>query len=67
MLVITRSPGESILIGGIEVTVLSAVNSDGEVRLGVEAPRSLSVVRVDGVVQLDGVDEDTPPSLRQRS
>ena len=65
MLVITRSPGESILIGGIEVTVLSAVDSDGEVRLGVEAPRSLSVVRVDGVVQLDREDQDTPPSLRR--
>ena len=44
MLVLTRKNGEAIRIGGrINVVVLSA--SRGQVRLGIEAPTGVSVLR----------------------
>ena len=44
MLVLARHPGESIMIGDeIEVTVLSAGN--GQVRIGISAPRHIQVLR----------------------
>ena len=44
MLILTRRPGESILIGDdIEVTI---ARIDGnQVRIGVEAPRDVKIVR----------------------
>ncbi len=46
MLVLTRRPGEVLLIGGeIRLTVL-AVDGD-RVKLGIEAPRSISIVRAE--------------------
>ena len=44
MLVLTRKPGEKILIGDdIEVTVLD-VRGDG-IRIGIEAPRGIRIQR----------------------
>lgn len=43
MLVITRKAGQSVLIGDAKVTVTKLRN--GSVRLGIEAPRSVRVVR----------------------
>jgi carbon storage regulator len=44
MLVLTRKPGEKLYIGeGIIVTVLSAPG--GRVRLGIEAPDDVPIVR----------------------
>lgn len=44
MLVLTRKPGESIVIGNeVAVTVVEIRN--GQVRLGIEAPRSIEVHR----------------------
>ena len=44
MLVLTRKPGQSILIGdGIEVQVLSV--SGEKVRLGITAPRDVTIFR----------------------
>lgn len=44
MLILSRKPGESIVIdGGITVVVLAA--DKGGVRLGIEAPTSVSIVR----------------------
>lgn len=44
MLVLTRRPGERICIGdGIVVTVIAA--GRGKVRLGVDAPKDISIVR----------------------
>ena len=44
MLVLTRKPGQSIMIGeGIEVQVLSV--SGEKVRLGITAPRDVTIVR----------------------
>ncbi|MGA9371935.1 MAG: carbon storage regulator CsrA [Solirubrobacterales bacterium] len=44
MLVLTRKPGQSIMIGdGVEVQVLSV--SGEKVRLGITAPRDVSIFR----------------------
>ena len=44
MLVLTRKPGQSIMIGdGIEVQVLSVAGE--KVRLGISAPRDVSIFR----------------------
>lgn len=44
MLVITRKKGESLLIGDdIEITVIKL--EDGSVKLGVQAPREVSILR----------------------
>ena len=44
MLVLTRKQGESIVIGN-EVTVTVVEVRNGQVRLGIEAPRSIEVHR----------------------
>ena len=44
MLVLTRKPGQRLMVGeDIVVTVLSVRN--GQVRIGIEAPRSVSIRR----------------------
>jgi carbon storage regulator len=44
MLVLTRKPGQSIMIGdGVEVQVLSVAGE--KVRLGINAPRDVSIFR----------------------
>jgi carbon storage regulator len=44
MLVLTRKPSQSIIIGDdIEVTVLST--SGGNVRIGIQAPRDIPIFR----------------------
>ncbi|MDD3765750.1 MAG: carbon storage regulator CsrA [Eubacteriales bacterium] len=50
MLVLTRKKGEAILIGdGITVTV---IESDGEkVKLGIDAPRNVSILRKELLVE----------------
>lgn len=51
MLVIRRRPGECVVIGGdIEVEILDATSS--HVKLGIRAPRSVSVLRKE--IQLTG-------------
>jgi len=44
MLVLTRKAGESIVIGN-EITVTVVEVRNGQVRLGIEAPRSIEVHR----------------------
>jgi len=44
MLVLNRKPGESIIINdNVEICILEA--SDGSVKLGISAPRSVKVLR----------------------
>ncbi|MEA5143028.1 MAG: carbon storage regulator [Oscillibacter sp.] len=45
MLILQRKPGESLLIGdNVEVTVVS-VEPGGRVRLAIQAPRELAILR----------------------
>ena len=46
MLVITRKPGESFKIGG-DVTVTVLGDRPGRVRLGIDAPTQLTVLRTE--------------------
>ncbi len=56
MLVLTRKPGQSIMIGdGIEVQVLSVAGE--KVRLGITAPRDVAIFR-DEVYERIGTEAD---------
>lgn len=58
MLVLTRKTNQSIMIGDeIEVSVL-AVSGD-RVRLGITAPREVSVYRKEVYLSIQGESEDT--------
>jgi carbon storage regulator len=60
MLVLTRKPDQSIIIGSdIEVTVLEVRGE--QVRLGIRAPRSVAVHRKEVFEQIN-VDSDTQQS-----
>ncbi len=63
MLVLTRKPGQSIMIGdGVEVQVLSVAGE--KVRLGITAPRDVSIFRnevydrIESEGESAGIDED---------
>jgi carbon storage regulator len=45
MLVLTRWPGQSILIGDDIEVIIVEVRDNGRVRIGVDAPRTLQVDR----------------------
>ena len=51
MLVLTRKPGESIIIGSDIVVTVLEVRSD-QIRLGIDAPRSISVHREEVYLQV---------------
>ena len=69
MLVLTRKPGQSIMIGdGVEVQVLSVAGE--KVRLGITAPRDVSIFRNEVYDRIDGeipgseeVDEGTDAAV----
>jgi carbon storage regulator len=45
VLVLSRKSGESILIGDqVKITVVR-VNTDGRVRIGIEAPKTMNIIR----------------------
>ena len=53
MLVLTRKPGQSIMIGdGVEVQVLSVAGE--KVRLGITAPRDISIFRDEVYDRIEG-------------
>ncbi len=62
MLVLTRRPGETIVIGAdVRLTVLS-VGREGKVRLGVEAPRAVRVALAERVLTLESPCTDAKPT-----
>ena len=71
MLVLTRKPGQSIMIGdGVEVQVLSVGGE--KVRLGITAPREVSIFRDEVYDRIeeergDGGDEDEDQALAKAS
>jgi len=56
MLILTRYPNESIILttpaGRVEITLMD-VRRDGRVRLGIEAPRSITVHRKEIQAKID--------------
>lgn len=58
MLILTRKIGESLLIGDdIEITVLSV--RGGQVKLGVKAPKEISVHREEIYQRIKALSEET--------
>jgi carbon storage regulator len=58
MLVLTRKPSQSIMIGdGVEVQVLSVAGE--KVRLGITAPRDVSIFRNEVYARIEGENEPT--------
>ena len=52
MLVLSRKPGERILIGN-DVSVMVVRIGPNAVRLGIEAPRSVTIVREELIIEED--------------
>lgn len=62
MLVLARKIGESILIGEtIKVVVLAATGS--QVRLGIDAPKSVSIYRTEVYQRMHPESEAAPPAV----
>lgn len=64
MLILQRKAGESLLIGDeIEISVLSV--EAGRVRLAIEAPKSISILRSElknaAATNREAADEEAPP------
>ncbi len=60
MLVLTRKPGQSIMIGdGVEVQVLSVAGE--KVRLGITAPRDVSIFRNEVYDRIENEVAGPPP------
>jgi carbon storage regulator len=61
MLVLTRKPGQSIMIGdGIEVQVLSVAGE--KVRLGISAPREVGIFRNEVYERIDAENSNAEKS-----
>jgi carbon storage regulator len=64
MLILSRRPGESILIdGGIRIVVLSAER--GGIRIGIEAPADLRILRGEIVSQVEKENQRATASGRE--
>jgi carbon storage regulator len=63
MLVLTRKPNESIMIGDdIELSVLAVTRE--KVRLGIQAPREVPVFRKEVYLAIQQQDAEASPSAR---
>jgi carbon storage regulator len=64
MLVLTRKPGQSIMIGdGVEVQVLSVAGE--KVRLGITAPRDVSIFRNEVYDRIEGEAQEGEDDLAE--
>ncbi|QDU81604.1 Carbon storage regulator [Polystyrenella longa] len=59
MLVLSRKTGEKILIGD-EIAVTIVRVGPNNVRLGIEAPRSMNIVREELLIELGDIQPDEP-------
>ena len=69
MLVLSRKVGERIWIGD-EIAITVVRITGGGVRLGIEAPEDLSVVREELKAKLEGAEDNpdqTPPTIKFQS
>ncbi|MGC2374097.1 MAG: carbon storage regulator CsrA [Solirubrobacteraceae bacterium] len=63
MLVLTRKPNQSIMIGDdVEVSVLSVVGE--KVRIGIHAPHDIPVFRTEIYVEIHREDGESAPSSK---
>lgn len=63
MLVLSRKPKESILIGGnIRITVVRT--GEGRTRLGIEAPKDIPIVRNELEERKESTDSENQPEDR---
>ena len=66
MLVLTRKPGQSIMIGdGVEVQVLSVAGE--KVRLGITAPRDVSIFRNEVYERIEGETESADEEIDEET
>lgn len=66
MLVLSRKPGERILIGdNVAVTIVRI--GPNSVRLGIEAPRDMNIVREELCFQLEGKTVDVPMPVPEQA
>ena len=64
MLVLTRKPGQSIMIGdGVEVQVLSVAGE--KVRLGITAPRDVSIFRNEVYDRIEGEEREREEEVEE--
>jgi carbon storage regulator len=64
MLVLTRKPGQSIMIGdGVEVQVLSVAGE--KVRLGIKAPRDVTIFRNEVYDRIEDEEQSTREDSRE--
>jgi carbon storage regulator len=64
MLVLTRKPGQSIMIGdGVEVQVLSVAGE--KVRLGIKAPRDVTIFRNEVYDRIEDEEQDQEQGSRE--
>jgi carbon storage regulator len=65
MLILTRRQGESIIVGdNVRITVISVKGN--QVRIGVEAPRSVSVQRQEIASKKDQTPENDPEKVPEK-
>ena len=62
MLVLTRKPGERLVIGGVTVTVVAVLGN--QVRIGIDAPRDVRILRGELAGWQDGPAPDARPPAR---
>lgn len=61
MLVLTRRIGEDVLLPGVRVRITLLSVAGGRIRLGVEAPRTVQVLRGELPAVRGPVDRSDPP------
>ena len=64
MLVLSRKPGERILIGG-NITVTIVRIGPNNVRLGIEAPREMNIVREELCIELPHLGDMTEDAVNE--
>jgi len=64
MLVLTRKPGESIIIGNKTVTIKILDSSYNSVRLGIDAPKGLSIHREEVYNHIESGDNEDKAHTR---
>jgi carbon storage regulator len=66
MLVLTRKPGQSIMIGdGVEVQVLSVAGE--KVRIGITAPRDVSIFRNEVYDRIESENASREEAVKRRT